>query len=61
MTLPAFLIATTPGISILPANERTRARIPPSGQPLDEVKETHASAHMFGRRQRCASLQEVWP
>ena len=59
MALPAFLIATTPGISILPANKR--ARIPLSGQPPDEVKETHASAHMFGHRQRCASLQEAWP
>ena len=58
MTLPAFLIATTPGISILPGNKR--ARIPLSGEPPDEVKETHANAHMFGRGQRCASLQEVW-
>jgi hypothetical protein len=59
MTVPAFLIATAPGIGILRANKR--ARIPLSGEPLDEVKETHAGAHRFERGQRCASLQEVWP
>lgn len=59
MTTPAFLIATTPGISILLGNRR--ARISLSGELLDEVKETHAGAHMFAPGQGCASLQEVWP
>ena len=57
MTLPAFPIATTAGISILRANRR--ARISLSGEPPDEEKETHVRARMFGRGQRCDSLQEV--
>ena len=57
MTLAAFPIATTPGISILRANKR--ARISLSGEPPDEEKETHVRAAIFGRGPRCASLQEV--
>ena len=58
MTTRPFLIATTAGISILRLNKR--ARIPLSGEPPDEVKETHVRAHILGREPRCASLQEVW-
>jgi hypothetical protein len=58
MTIPAFLIATTAGFGILHANKR--ARIPLSGEPPDGVEETHVCAFIFGRGQRCASLQEVW-
>jgi hypothetical protein len=58
MTTPAFLIATTAGSSILRANKR--ARISLSGEPPDEVKETHVRTGIFRRGPRCASLQEVW-
>jgi hypothetical protein len=58
MTMPAFLIASTSGIGILRVNKR--ARTPLSGEPPDEVKETHVRAGISGRGPRCAGLQEVW-
>ena len=57
MTIPAFLIATTHGSSILRANKR--ARISLFGEPPDEEKETHVRAGISGRGPRCAGLQEV--
>jgi hypothetical protein len=58
MTTPAFLIATTAGISILRTNKRALTSL--SGEPPDEEKETHVRARFFRRGPRCASLQEVW-
>jgi len=58
MRIPAFPFATTPGISMLPANKR--ARIFLSGEPSDGVKETHIRARILRRGKRCASLHEAW-
>jgi hypothetical protein len=57
MKMPAFPFATTPGISMLPANKRARILC---GAPFDWLKETHIRAAILRRGKRCASLQEVW-